>query len=90
MILYGFPTLTTALQLTRTMLDGRDGLGTGLGLGAFRLLLLVRDASPAADILPAAGLKLLGLVGLRVAAGLAAGCCAGGRIVAIMGLTNMP
>jgi hypothetical protein len=74
-----------------TILDGRDGLAAGVGLDAFKLRLLFRAASPLVDVLPAAGLKLLGRAGLRAAAaGFGAGCCAGGRMVAIMGLTNMP
>lgn len=68
------------------MLVGLATLGTGLGLGAFRLFLLPSPASPALDVLPAAGLKLLGREGLR--AGLGAGAWA--MMVAIMGLTNMP
>ena len=69
------------------MLDGLEGLGTGLGLGAFKLLLFARLASPPADVLPAAGLKLLGLAGFRTGAFAAGGC---EMMVAIMGLTNMP
>lgn len=68
------------------MLVGLATLGTGLGLGAFRLFLLPSPGSPALDVLPAAGLKLLGREGLR--AGLGAGAWA--MMVAIMGLTNMP
>lgn len=70
------------------MLVGLATLGTGLGLGAFKLFLLPKPTSPAAlDALPEAGLKLLGLEGFR-AAGFGVGACA--RMVAIMGLTNMP
>jgi hypothetical protein len=54
------------------MLVGRDGRGTGLGLGAFRLRLLVRAVSPV-DPLVDAGLKLLGLAGFLAAAGFGAG-----------------
>lgn len=74
-----------------TMLDGRDVLGTGLGLGAFRLLLLVKPASPLVEILPAAGLKLLGRPpGFRAAGFAAAAAGWGSMMVAIMGFTNMP
>jgi hypothetical protein len=42
---------------TLVRLVGRAALGTGLGLGAFRLFLLPKPASPAAlDALPEAGL----------------------------------
>lgn len=42
---------------TLARLVGRAALGTGLGLGAFRLFLLPKPASPAAlDALPEAGL----------------------------------
>jgi hypothetical protein len=69
------------------MLDGLAGLGTGLGLGAFKLLLFVKVVSPLVDALPDVRLKLLGRAGLR-AAGFGAGGWA--MMVAIMGLTNMP
>lgn len=69
------------------MLVGR-ALGTGLGLGAFKLFLLFNAVSPALDVLPPAGLKLDGRAGFLAAAGLGVGAWA--RIVAIMGFTNMP
>lgn len=71
------------------MLLGRLALGTGLGLGAFKLILLLKLVSPALDVLPDAGWKLVGLEGfLAGAAGRGAAGCA--MIVAIMGFTNMP
>lgn len=71
------------------MLVGRDTLGTGLGLGALRLFLLPKPASPAAlEALPEVGAKLLGLAAGFRAAGFGVGACA--IILAITGLTNMP
>lgn len=56
------------------MLLGRLVLGTGLGLGAFKLILLFKLASPALEVLPDAGLKLLvGLDGFLTGTGLGAG-----------------
>lgn len=75
-------------NLTLVMLVGLVVLGTGLGLGAFRLLLLLSAVSPPVDVLAAAGLKLLGLAPGFRAAGFGAGGWA--MMVAIMGLTNMP
>lgn len=73
------------------MLAGRV-LGTGLGLGALRLRLLVREGSVPVEVLAEAGLKLPGRVGLRAAAAAGLAAAAGGwaTMVAIMGLTNMP
>lgn len=66
---------------TFTVLGGREVLGTGLGLGAFKLIRLPREGSPTEDGRPAGGLTPAP-EGLRVgtAAGLegegtAAGCC---------------
>ena len=73
--------------LTLAMLVGRCGLGTGLGLGAFRLRLFVIPGSAPVDALVAPGLKLEGRAGF-LTAGLGAGGWA--TMVAIMGLTNMP
>jgi hypothetical protein len=74
---------------TLAMLVGRDTLGTGLGLGALRLFLLPKPASPAAlEALPEVGAKLLGLAAGFRAAGFGVGACA--IILAITGLTNMP
>lgn len=71
------------------MLVGRDTLGTGLGLGALRLFLLPKPASPAAlEALPEVGAKLLGLAAGFRAGGFGVGACA--IILAITGLTNMP
>lgn len=64
----------------------RRTLGTGLGLGAFKLLLFASATSPLGADLTAAGAKLFGRAGFR--AGFVLGACA--MMVAIMGLTNMP
>lgn len=75
-------------KLTRTMLVGRDVLGTGLGLGAFKLFRLASMTSPLRAVFDA-GWKLAGRpIGFRAGAAFAAGGCA--IMVAIMGLTNMP
>lgn len=66
--------------------DGRDPLGPGLGLGAFRLILLVNPESVAARPVP--GLKLLGRLGLRAAGFAVAGAWA--MMANVVGRTNMP
>jgi hypothetical protein len=76
-----------------TILDGRDAVrDTGLGLGAFKLLRFARERSPPVEARPEAGLKLLGRAGFRAAmgAGLGVGAGAWARMVAIMGLMNIP
>lgn len=73
------------------MLDGRDVLGTGLGLGAFMLLLLPAPGSNVLDALLEPEAKLLGLF---LAAGAAAGFCLGwggwATTVTAPGRKNMP
>lgn len=63
--------------LTLAMLEGRDGLGTGLGLGAFMLFLLPAVGSSDAEVLLEPDAKLLGLF-FAAAAGAAAFCFCGG------------
>ena len=76
------------------MLDGRDVLGPGLGLGALRLILLPSPASPPVPALPGTPVSmLLGRDPLRIPAAAAAGLGGGGacaRMVTVVGRTNMP
>lgn len=84
--------------LTLAMLDGRDVLGTGLGLGAFMLLLLPAAGSREFEVLLEPAAKLLGLLFAEEAPGAAAGaggaalCFGGGcdKTVTAAGRTNMP
>jgi len=69
-----------------SVLDGRDALGPGLGLGALRLILFVNPAS--LTVRPEPGLKLLGRLGLRAGFGAAAGAWA--VMTNVVGRTNMP
>lgn len=80
------------------MLDGRDVLGTGLGLGAFMLLLLPAAGSSEFEVLLEPAAKLLGRLFAEaapgaVAAATGAGLCFGGgcdKTVTAAGRTNMP
>lgn len=77
------------IPLIPPILGGRV-FGTGLGLGAFKLLLLLRAGSATLP-LAAPGLKLVGRIGFFTVEGRATGAGAGWAIIlAIMGLTNMP
>jgi len=55
------------------MLEGRDVLGTGLGLGAFRLILLFIDGSFIELGLPVVAVTLLAREGRRADTALATG-----------------
>lgn len=81
--------------LTLTMLEGREGLGTGLGLGAFMLIRLAMDGSfmelglrTPADATPAGP----GRPTLEARRGAAAGLGGGAAWMTVMvvGRTNMP
>lgn len=78
--------------LTLMTLEGRDkGLGTGLGLGAFRLIRLFKPASMLPERAAPEVTMLLG----RESGLLATGCFGGGgggwaRTVTVVGRTNMP
>ena len=82
-------------QLTLAMLDGREVLGTGLGLGAFKLRRLASPESkpaPAGRAAPGAN-KLLGRAGFFTAGFAAAGGGGGGAwamMVMVLGRTNIP
>lgn len=64
---------------------GRDGLGTGVGLGAFKLMRLVRAVSAGAE---ARESRLLGR--LALGAGLGGGGGGWARTMTFVGLTNIP
>lgn len=78
------------------MLPARDGLGPGLGLGAFRLLLLptpwsidpdVLLAEPAVNMLFGLVVVLLGFRAAGAGFGFGLGCS---MMVTAVGRTNMP
>jgi hypothetical protein len=78
-------------QRTLAILDGRDARGTGLGLGAFRLIRLPKDGSLRDVGRPAApGATVLGLDALRIGAVAFDGGREGCNIVTVVGLTNIP
>jgi hypothetical protein len=72
---------------TLAMLDGRDGLGAGLGLGAFKLIRLPMEES-AMELGRPAPVTALGREGFRKGAALGAG--AARRMVTAPGRTNIP
>lgn len=74
------------------MLEGRADRGPGLGLGAFKLILLFNVGS-VAELEPPGFCKLLGLDVLLTAPALGAGAALGGAWPIIFragGFTNMP
>lgn len=79
------------VALTLIALDGRDGLGTGLGLGAFRLFRLTRPESAGPERAEADENTLLGCaVVFLAAAGLGGGGGGWASTVTVVGRTNMP
>lgn len=78
-------------QLTLTTLEGREGLGTGLGLGALRLIRLFKPASILPERVAPEVTMLLG----RERGFFATGCLGGAgggcaRTMTVVGRTNMP
>ena len=62
-------------------------MGTGLGLGALRLIRLFVGSVTLLGLLAAAPVEAVMLLGLGRAAGRGAGCC---MMLMVVGRTNMP